>query len=99
MKSEVEGCTFQPNIKRRQKMNSNSSFSYSFRETSTFNQQNYKDELRASPESTENNIITTLNSGNIKTLGLVLETDQNFSHRLYEDNESSVSDTENRNVT
>jgi len=58
MKQEIESCTFQPNIERRKKLNSSSSFSYSFRETSTLNQQNYKDELRASPESTENNIIT-----------------------------------------
>ncbi len=55
--------------------------------------------MRASPESTENNIITTLNSTKIKKLGLVLETDPNLSHRLYEDNESNVSETENRNVT
>ena len=55
--------------------------------------------MRASPESTENNLITSLNSVNLKKLGQVLETDPTLSHRLYEDNESSVSETENRNVT
>jgi hypothetical protein len=38
LKSEIESCTFQPNVERRRKVNSNSSFSYSFRETSTLNQ-------------------------------------------------------------
>ncbi len=55
--------------------------------------------MRASPESSEHNIITTLNSLNIKKLGQVLETQPAYSSRLYDDNESIVSETENRNVT
>ena len=50
-------------------------------------------------ESADINFIMSLNTSNLQKLGQVLETSPTIGERLYGDNESSISDTENRNVT
>ena len=57
------------------------------------------EELRDLPETFDHNLISSINSINLSKLGQVLETQPTQYHRFYEDNESVVSETENRNVT